>query len=116
LIVWLYGKRHKIGFYYLLDIVVPGVVLGQAIGRIGCLFSGCCYGIETSGTWGVVTRFAPGLRHPYQLYESAADFLIFFLLLRLFGYGQGQPRRQTFRSLCHGLLDGPVLPRVLPRQ
>lgn len=67
----------------LLDLVVPGVALGQAIGRIGCLLSGCCYGMETSGTWGFATRFAPGLRHPYPLYESVADFLLFLTLIAL---------------------------------
>lgn len=82
---FVYSRFRKIRFRSLLDIVAPGLVLGQAIGRIGCLFSGCCYGIETAGTWGVITRFAPGLRHPYQLYESAADFALFAVLIWLSG-------------------------------
>jgi len=82
---FLYARARKMQFATLLDIVAPGLVLGQAIGRIGCFFSGCCYGIETSGTWGALTRFAPGLRHPYQLYESAADFALFAALLWLSG-------------------------------
>ena len=76
-----YSRFHSLKFVDLADLVVPSVALGQAIGRIGCFLSGCCYGIETSGTWGFATRFAPGLRHPYQLYESAADLLLFFVLL-----------------------------------
>ena len=78
-----YSKAKGIPFSLLADVIAPGVILGQAIGRIGCFFSGCCYGIETSGTWGFLTRFAPGLRHPYQLYESAADFALFALLMYL---------------------------------
>ncbi len=81
----LYSRVKKIPFGKLTDIVAPGLVLGQGIGRIGCFFSGCCYGIETSGSWGVLTRFAPGLRHPYQLYESAADLTLFVVLLVLSG-------------------------------
>jgi len=78
-----YSKTKGIPFALLADVIAPGVILGQAIGRIGCFFSGCCYGIQTSGTWGFLTRFAPGLRHPYQLYESAADFALFALLIYL---------------------------------
>lgn len=79
----LYSKVKQAPFLDLLDIVAPSVALGQAIGRIGCLFSGCCYGIETSGTWGVRSRFVPGLRHPYPLYESVLDLALFFALLYL---------------------------------
>jgi prolipoprotein diacylglyceryltransferase len=35
------------------------------------------------GQLGVLTRFAPGRRHPYQLYESAADLALFVALLWL---------------------------------
>jgi len=83
LTAYLYARSRKIPFGILTDVVAPGVALGQSIGRIGCLFSGCCYGIKTSGTWGVLTRFAPGHRHPYQLYESAADLALFVALMWL---------------------------------
>ncbi|MGI6632764.1 MAG: prolipoprotein diacylglyceryl transferase [Bacillota bacterium] len=79
----IYSRVKRASFLGLLDIVAPSVALGQAIGRIGCLFSGCCYGIRTSGTWGIETRFAPGLRHPYQLYESILDLFLFFGLMYL---------------------------------
>ncbi|HHT85261.1 MAG: prolipoprotein diacylglyceryl transferase [Bacillota bacterium] len=74
-------KRVRLG--QLFDIVVPGVALGQSIGRWGCLLNGCCYGRLTGDGWGVLTRYAPGLRHPYPVYESVADFLLFALLLRM---------------------------------
>lgn len=41
----------KIKKYKLLqacDICAPCLLLGQAIGRIGCYYSSCCYGIETT--------------------------------------------------------------------
>lgn len=80
-----YARATKTPLGKIADIVAPAVVLGQAIGRIGCFFSGCCYGVETSGTWGFETRFAPGLRHPYQLYESVVDLALFFVLMWLSG-------------------------------
>jgi len=78
-----HAKTKGIPLGRLADIVAPSVILGQAFGRIGCFLNGCCYGIPTNGSWGFLTRYAPGLRHPYQLYESAADFMLFFVLLKL---------------------------------
>lgn len=78
-----YAKIKRIPLPRLLDVIAPGIIIGQSIGRIGCYLNGCCYGIPTSGTWGCMTRYAPLLRHPYQLYESAADFLIFLGLIWL---------------------------------
>lgn len=37
-----------------LDLCVPPVFLGLAIGRFGCLFGGCCYGAPTGLPWGLV--------------------------------------------------------------
>lgn len=83
LAVILYCQVKKVRLGLLLDVVVPGVALGQSIGRWGCLFNGCCYGKLTGGDWGVLTRYAPGLRHPYPIYESIADLVLFALLIRL---------------------------------
>lgn len=78
-----YARSKRISLPALLDLLAPSVILGQAVGRIGCLLAGCCYGIETSGSWGVLTRFAPGLRHPYPLYESLTGFALFFVLISM---------------------------------
>ncbi len=43
----IYLKYKKISVYKTLDLIVPFLVLGQAIGRIGCFFNGCCYGKES---------------------------------------------------------------------
>lgn len=78
-----YARTKEIPFGRLSDIVTPSIALGQSLGRIGCFFNGCCYGVETGGSWGFMTRYAPGLRHPYQLYESLLDFVLFLVLLKL---------------------------------
>ncbi len=78
-----YARSKEARFLDLADLLAPSVALGQAIGRIGCFLSGCCYGIETSGVWGFYTRFAPGLRHPYQIYESLANFALVGVILRV---------------------------------
>jgi len=58
---------------------VPSLVVGIAIGRLGCFFSGLedyTYGIETASIFGY--NFGDGVfRHPVQLYESAVMALFF---------------------------------------
>ncbi len=67
--------------------VITGVVLAHAIGRIGCFFAGCCFGIPTDSVLGVV--FPHGHAHilypetavyPTQLFESAFLFGLFFVM------------------------------------
>lgn len=77
--LWFCRKRG-VSFYTLADTLAPSVALGIGIGRWGCFFNGCCYGVPTSGSWGVLTRYAPGLRYPTQIYESIAAFALFALL------------------------------------
>lgn len=76
-----FARIHRLSLARIADTVAPGLALAAAVGRLGCFLNGCCYGIETSGFWGTFTRFAPGLRHPTQLYESTAYFLVFAFLL-----------------------------------
>ena len=54
-----------------------------ASGRIGCFFTGCCYGIETDAIWGVcyahpdVVAPLDILLYPVQLYSAGVLFLLF---------------------------------------
>lgn len=60
--------------------IAPAIAIGLAIGRIGCLFAGCCHGTATSLPWGV--DFGDGIpRHPTQLYEAIFALAAFGLLL-----------------------------------
>ncbi len=87
----LFSKIHKASFWKLADIVAPSIILGQAIGRIGCFFNGCCFGVPTESIFGV--RFPKetladlaynGLAvHPTQLYESFFSMIGFFVLWAL---------------------------------
>lgn len=67
---WSLGVRQSTGDSFL----VP-VATAIGIGRIGCFFGGCCYGVPTSLPWGVVFPEVDNLsRHPAQLYEAAFHF------------------------------------------
>ncbi len=69
------------------DAAAPGVVLGQAIGRFGCLTTGDSVGPATDGTWGIVYTnpgaMVPQLGVAYQptfFYEQVGDVVIFAAL------------------------------------
>jgi len=67
----------------LLDALVPAGLVALAIGRVGCLLAGCCYGRPTALPWGVVfPALGPPARHPLQLYSAAGDLLVLLLLPR----------------------------------
>lgn len=48
-----YARRKRLPILPILDAVAPAVVLGLAIGRIGCFLNGCCYGDRCELPWAV---------------------------------------------------------------
>jgi phosphatidylglycerol:prolipoprotein diacylglycerol transferase len=61
-----------------LDVSAPGLFFGLAVGRLGCLFAGCCSGRATTSPWGVWSsdQRIGRRRIPTQLIESALAFLV----------------------------------------
>lgn len=56
------------------QLAIP-IAVGMAVGRIGCLLRGCCYGKETHLPWGI--DFGDYiLRHPTQVYEMIFDIVM----------------------------------------
>jgi phosphatidylglycerol---prolipoprotein diacylglyceryl transferase len=71
----------------LFDAAAPGLILGQAIGRFGCLITGDSVGQPTNAAWGIVYlnpgAMVPQLGVAYQpvfMYEQAWDILVFGVL------------------------------------
>jgi phosphatidylglycerol:prolipoprotein diacylglycerol transferase len=92
---WVYARQAHLPAWPLLDAAAPGMLLGQAIGRIGCLSNGDAWGAPTDLPWGVVYRHPSALlppellgvpTHPYPLYEIIA-------VLALLGLYFGLARR-----------------------
>lgn len=82
----IYCKRKKLVFLEYFDLCSASIALAQGFGRIGCFLAGCCYGRETISSLGVVFpegSLAPaGVKVlPTQLFSSAGDFGIMFVLL-----------------------------------
>lgn len=86
-----YLHRAKLPGWKVADLAAPGIALGQAIGRIGCLSAGCCFGKPTHMPWGItftdpyaydnvgVPLNTP--LHPTQLYEAGGTLLLFVYLM-----------------------------------
>jgi len=78
-------NSHAKVFFGIADSAVPGIALAHALGRIGCLFAGCCHGEKTSAWYGIEMYGNMGFGRyvPTQLFEAIFLLCLFgFLLLR----------------------------------
>ena len=97
-------NKNKLSWLTVADHVAPLLILGYAIGRIGCLLVGDDYGLPTHLPWGIefpngippstysvfqtqypwvdISSFSPGVLkvHPTQIYETVIGFSIFYYL------------------------------------
>ncbi len=77
----IYLRIKRLPVAKVLDLLAPCLALGHALGRLGCFFTGCCYGKACSLPWAVT--FPPphamaGIPvHPTQLYEVAGNIALF---------------------------------------
>lgn len=71
---------------FFLAICAPALAVGQAIGRVGCLAAGCCYGQPGALPWCFAQPEIAGdavPRHPVQLYEMVLLLALGAVLHRL---------------------------------
>jgi len=54
---WWFARRRGLSLPRLADCIAPGLLVGLALGRVGCFLNGCCYGGPCDLPWGV--RFPP---------------------------------------------------------
>jgi phosphatidylglycerol:prolipoprotein diacylglycerol transferase len=97
LAILIYTRRHHLSTWRWLDIIAPGMLLAQAIGRWGNYFNQELYGPPTNLPWGIIinnpnqrippyddlTRFPLETTtfHPDFLYESLWNLIGFILLM-----------------------------------
>jgi phosphatidylglycerol---prolipoprotein diacylglyceryl transferase len=74
---WLSCRKSKVSFRGYLDAIAPGLLVGQAIGRVGCLLHGCCYGpVCSPDALFAVKMVEMGSFHfPAQLVDSVGDLI-----------------------------------------
>jgi len=106
-VAFVYMRRYRMPLWTTTDVFAPGIALGHAVGRLGCLMAGCCFGRPTSLPW-AITFHNPAASlnsdtplgvplHPTQLYEAGAELMILGVLLWLERRGRPFPGR-TFWS------------------
>jgi len=82
--VYFYSKSHQKSYLQVADTATAPTALGLAIGRIGCLMAGCCYGKPSELPWAIT--YPPGETlphpmagipvHPSPIYEAAGVLVI----------------------------------------
>lgn len=73
----------------LMNMCVPSVIIGHAIGRIGCLLGGCCYGKPSK--WGIVYKagtpayevYGAERLLPVPIIETVLLLLLFCIVIRI---------------------------------
>jgi prolipoprotein diacylglyceryltransferase len=97
---WRMHIRHSTG-----DAFVFPLILGIAIGRVGCFLTGLddhTHGVHSSLPWAV--NFGDGPRHPTQLYEIAFLALLGVALARFARPSAARPNGRVFRLFMLGYL------------
>jgi phosphatidylglycerol:prolipoprotein diacylglycerol transferase len=79
-------RKRRLDAWRWLDAAAPALALVVAVGRLGCLMAGCCWGGPTGMPWGVVftESHAAPLNiplHPTQAYYFIANLIIVAFLL-----------------------------------
>jgi phosphatidylglycerol:prolipoprotein diacylglycerol transferase len=77
-----FSWKHKKSFWRIADLLIVTVPIGLGLGRIGNFINGELYGRVTNVPWGMIfPNGGPLPRHPSQLYESALEGGVLFLIL-----------------------------------
>lgn len=86
----IYTRKHKMPLLLTCDISAPAVSIGHALGRVGCLLAGCCYGrtLDAHSWYGIIFPNRPhtiapsGVElFPTQLMEVVGEVVIFSILM-----------------------------------
>jgi phosphatidylglycerol:prolipoprotein diacylglycerol transferase len=80
----LFSWWNKKSFWKIADLIIVTVPIGLGLGRIGNFINGELYGRVTQVPWGMIfPKGGPEPRHPSQLYESALEGGVLFIILWL---------------------------------
>ncbi len=78
----LFSLKHRKSFWKIADLLTVTAPIGLGLGRIGNFINGELYGRVTSVPWAMIfPKGGPHPRHPSQLYESALEGGLLFLIL-----------------------------------
>ena len=96
-----FTQRQRLSALAIADLIAPSLALGLAIGRVGCLMNGCCYGGVCDHRWAISF---PSSSPPY--YDQHRSGLLYGF--RVGADGQGRPIVVSVKP------DGPAAASNLP--
>ncbi len=83
--LWLFVRKYKKPYLWILDKIVIVVAISGAFVRIGNLMNSEIFGIPTTVPWAFVFERIDNIpRHPTQIYESLSYLTIFVILFYLY--------------------------------
>jgi len=105
LVMVLWARKHDWSARAVLDTIAPGALVGHAIGRIGCLLNGCCFGGQCPPDmpWGIHIDHIPALMHPAQVYDALMNLAGVGFLLWIEKRGQARGQIFALALALHGL-------------
>jgi prolipoprotein diacylglyceryl transferase len=108
LALWLFERKEKRSYIWVLDRVVIVVALAGALIRLGNLMNSEIYGVETTVPWGFVflLKGENSPQHPTQIYEALSYLAIFLLLLKIYWRSKGKVRPGLLFGLFLALVFG----------
>ena len=102
-------------FLTVVELAPASITIAHALGRLGCLMGGCCYGAETDAWYGVSTPMESFKVVPIPLFEALFLFALFAVIvlmiikgkwgtmfLYLVGYGVWRFVIEFFRTDSRG--------------
>lgn len=96
---YVYLRVKRLPTWKVADALAPSIALGHALGRIGCLMFGCCYGRVCQLPWAIQFpadhESYPHHLHPTQIYESLLNAGLYLALAWLY-------RRKKFDGQVFG--------------
>ena len=122
-------RRHRMPMMKTADLLAPWVAFGLGVSRLGCFLNGCCFGKVTDSPLGVVFPYGGVVHrfqvdqgwinekemthavHPTQVYQSAMDLVMFFVVY--YGVRRYKKRRRRIRRPAHHKSGVQVYRRVL---
>lgn len=95
IVIYLFSKKHKVSWTYVMDRVVITVALAGFLIRLGNLMNSEIYGVETSLPWGFIFERNGEVvpKHPTQLYEALSYLIFFFVLVFVYVKNNSKPSR-----------------------
>jgi prolipoprotein diacylglyceryl transferase len=102
--LWLYAKKVKMNFMDVLDMIAVATPITACFIRLANLMNSEIIGYPSNLPWAFVFESKqieyPGARHPAQLYEAIAYFILFLIMIYLYRNYRKKVHRGFFFGLC----------------